>query len=129
MNIKSCYVPKYKAHITRYQELQHSKQTRKVLLLDYSEKIKASITSLQNNSSSAPPSIVVPKVSLHQITLIHLKFQASPLIFGIDGNSQKLITSYETRLTIAIADFIISEGLPFNLSQRPRFKKFPRNYY
>ena len=34
-----------------------------------------------------------------------------------------MITSNNTRLTILIADLIISEGLPFNLSQKPRFKK------
>ena len=45
------------------------------------------------------------------------------LVFGIDGNSQKLITSNNTRLTIAIAGLIISEGLSFNLAQKPRFKK------
>ena len=45
------------------------------------------------------------------------------LFFGLDGNSQKLIISNDTRLTIAIADLIISEGLPFNLAQKPRFKK------
>ena len=33
------------------------------------------------------------------------------------------MTSYETRLTVAITDLIISEGLYFNLSQKPRFKK------
>ena len=36
MDIKSCYIPKDKSHITRYQELQHYKQTRKGVLLDYS---------------------------------------------------------------------------------------------
>ena len=34
-----------------------------------------------------------------------------------------MMTSNETRLTVAIADLIISEGLSFNLSQRSRFKK------
>ena len=34
-----------------------------------------------------------------------------------------MMTSNETRLTVAIADLIISEGLSFNLSQKPRFKK------
>ena len=34
-----------------------------------------------------------------------------------------MITSNDTRLTIAIADLIISEGLPFNLAQKPIFKK------
>ena len=36
MHIKICYVPKYKSHITRYQELHHYKQTQKAVLLDYS---------------------------------------------------------------------------------------------
>ena len=56
--IKSCYVPKDKAHITRYQELQHFKNTRKGVLLDYSEKIKASISSLHNKSSAAIKSTI-----------------------------------------------------------------------
>ena len=38
--------------------------------------------------------------------------------FGIDGNSQKLITSNDTCLTIAVADLIISERLPFNISKK-----------
>ena len=33
------------------------------------------------------------------------------------------MTSNETRLIVAIADLIISEGLSFNLSQKTRFKK------
>ena len=33
-----------------------------------------------------------------------------------------MMTSDETRLTVAIADLIISEGLSFNISQKPRFK-------
>ena len=33
------------------------------------------------------------------------------------------MTSNETRLTVAITDFLISEGLSFNLSQKHRFKK------
>ena len=40
-----------------------------------------------------------------------------------DKNTQKMMTSNETCLTVAIADLIISEGLSFNLSQKPRFKK------
>ena len=53
VHIKSCYLDKDKAHKTRYQELQHYKQTRKGVIIDYSEKIRASITSLQNKSSAA----------------------------------------------------------------------------
>ena len=54
------------------------------------------------------------------------------LLFGIDGSSQKLITSNDISLTIAIADFIILEILSFNISQKPRFKKIlelTRNIY
>ena len=40
-----------------------------------------------------------------------------------DNNTQKIMTSNETLLTVAISDLIISEGLSFNLSQKPRFKK------
>ena len=58
MNIKSCYVAKEKAHITRYQKHQHYKHTWKGVLLEYLENIKASITSLQNKSSDAIESTI-----------------------------------------------------------------------
>ena len=45
------------------------------------------------------------------------------ILFYIDVNSQKSMTSNETCLTIAKADLIISEGLSFNLAQKPTFKK------
>ena len=48
--IKSSYAYMDKYHITRYQELQNFKQAWKIVLCDYSENIKASISSLQNNS-------------------------------------------------------------------------------
>ena len=41
--IKSCYVPKDKAHIKIYQGPQKYKQAQKVALHEYPEKIKASI--------------------------------------------------------------------------------------
>ena len=53
MHIKSWYVAKDKSHITRYQELQHYKQAQKGILLDYTDKIKKSITSLNNKSSAS----------------------------------------------------------------------------
>ena len=53
VHIKSCYAPKDKSHITRYQELQHFKQAWKGILRGYPENIKEPISSLQNNSSSA----------------------------------------------------------------------------
>ena len=50
-------------------------------------------------------------------------FSNGSIIFGIDGNYQKLITSNDTRLSFAISDLIILEGLHFNLSQKLGFKK------
>ena len=43
--------------------------------------------------------------------------------FMVDNNTQKMMTSNETRLTFTITYIIIYEGLSFNLSQKPRFKK------
>ena len=40
-----------------------------------------------------------------------------------DNNTQKVMTSNETCLTVAITDLIISEGFLFNISDKPRFKK------
>ena len=53
IHIKSWSVTKYKSHIIRYIQLQHFKYARKVVLLDYSEKIKASIASLKDDSSAS----------------------------------------------------------------------------
>ena len=40
-----------------------------------------------------------------------------------DHNTQKMITYNEKHLTVAISDIIISEGLSFNLAQKPSFNK------
>ena len=40
-----------------------------------------------------------------------------------DHNTQEIITSNKTLLTLSISDLIISKGLSFNLAQKPRFKK------
>ena len=39
-----------------------------------------------------------------------------------DHNTQKIMTSNETRLPVATVDIIIYEGISFNLSKKPRFK-------
>ena len=49
--------------------------------------------------------------------------QRGSMFFMGDNNTQKMTTSNENLLTVAIADLIISEGLSFNLSQKPRFNK------
>ena len=38
-----------------------------------------------------------------------------------DDNTQKMMTYNETRLTVSIADLVISESFSFNISQKPRF--------
>ena len=128
MHIKSFYVSKDNAHTTRYQELQHYKQTRKGVLLDYSEKIRVSIISLQNkssadikstihsisksiSSSNDPNSSVISgfySASNISFESNSRSFSNGSLIFGIVGYSQKLITSNDTLITIAIEDLIIS---------------------
>ena len=50
-------------------------------------------------------------------------FSDGSLVFGNYGNSQKLITLKNNCHTIVIADLIFSEGLSFNIAQKPRFKK------
>ena len=38
-------------------------------------------------------------------------------------NIQKIMTSNEVRLIVSISDIIISEGISYNISQKPRLKK------
>ena len=43
--------------------------------------------------------------------------------FKGDNNTQKMMTSNETHLTVAITDLIIPEGISLNISQKHMFKK------
>ena len=47
--------------------------------------------------------------------------QKSSIFFTGDNKTQKIMTSNETRLTVAITDTIISEGLSLNIYQKPKF--------
>ena len=143
IRIKSFYVAKEKSHTTRYQELQNYKQARKGVLHDYSEKIRASITCLQNKSSAAIEStthrsskIITSSNKINSSVISGFSsasnissksnsgiFPNGSLVFDIDGNSQKMITSNENRLTIATSDIIILEGLTFNLAQKNRIQE------
>ena len=49
--------------------------------------------------------------------------QKGSIVFMGDNNTQKIMTSNETCLTVSIADLIISEVISSNLYQKPRFKK------
>ena len=131
-----------KAHITRYQEIKNSKQTYKGGIHDYLENIKVSISILQNKSSAVIKSTIYRSSksinssndtnnseisafsSASNITTESNSrtFSNGSTIFGIDVNFKNPITSNNIHITIAISDLIISEGLSFNLYQKPRFK-------
>ena len=49
--------------------------------------------------------------------------QNGSIFFMGYNNTPNMMTYNETSLTVAIADIIIYEGLSFNLSQKPSFKK------
>ena len=49
--------------------------------------------------------------------------QKCSIVFTGENNAQRMMTSKETRLTVAIDYLIISEVLSSNISQEPRFKK------
>ena len=132
-----------KSHITGYQELQNFKSARKGVIQDYSENIKASVSILRKKSSAVIESTIhcgsksIASPNDTKVSEISSFSSASnittesntrsnsngSLIFGINVNAQKPITSNKTRLTISIADLIISEVFSFDIFQKPIFKK------
>ena len=127
--IKVFYVPMEKYHLTRYQDLQLYKQIWMGALLDYLENNKESITSLQSKSSAAIKSNIhriSKSITSSNDTNLSVtsglssasnisyesnsrSFSNGSLVFGIDVNSQKLITSNGTRLPIVIVRRVSSE--------------------
>ena len=63
------------------------------------------------------------QVVAHHLTTIKPLLKKIQYIFLGDHYTQKMMTSNETHLTVAIADYIISEGISFNLVQKHRFNK------
>ena len=74
MHIKICHVDKDKSHTTRYQELQNYKQAPKGVIHDYSENIRASITSLFLLISVKLPSCRIPQANILQ-HFIHISIR------------------------------------------------------
>ena len=123
--------------------MQQIKASKKGLLNDYSQKIISSISRLQDKSSEFVESNIQRNsrglylsntTAIFDSSSISKSFSQSPesnqktppkgsIFFTGDNNTQKMMTSDETRLTVAIVDLVIYEGLSFNLSQKPRFKK------
>ena len=84
---------------------------------------------------------VTTGLCLHQISLQHMIYHPSKKrcstspdnnkitpkkgsIFCMgDHNTQKMMTLNKTRITVAIANLIISEGISFSLAQKHKFKK------
>ena len=64
---------------------------------------------------SAQSVSLIPRTTQQLLKKVHF--------FTGDNNTHKMMTSNETRLIVAITDLIISEGLSFNIFQKPRFKK------
>ena len=117
------------AHISRYKELQQIKAAKKGLLNDYSQKMISSISRLQDNSSEVVESNIQRNsrglylsntTEIYDSSSINKSFIQSPesnkttpqkgsIFFTRDNNTQKMMTSNETHLAVAIADLIISE--------------------
>ena len=143
MHIKRCTASIDQAYLSRYKELQQIKAAKKGLLNEYSQKMISSISRLQDKLSEVVESNIQRNsrglylsntTAIYDSSSISKSFSQSPesnqttpqkgsIFFTGDNNTQKMMTSNETRLTVAITDFIISEGLSFNLSQKHRFKK------
>ena len=128
MHIKRCTASIDQAHISRYKELQKIKAAKKGLLNDYSHKMISSISRLQDKSSEVVESNIQRNsrglflsntTAIYDSSSIRKSFSQSPernkttpqrgsMFFMGDNNTQKMMTSNEIRLTVAIADLIIS---------------------
>ena len=143
MHINICTFSIDKYYLSRYKELQQTKASNKGILNYYSQKMISSISRLQYKSSEVVESNIQRNsrglylsntTAIYDSSSISKSFSQSPesnqttsqkgsIFFMGDNNTHKMMTSNETRLTVAIADLIIYEGLPFNISHKPRFKK------
>ena len=145
---KCIHIKRYTAsidqvYLSRYKQLQQIKTSNKGLLNDYSQKMISSVSRLQDKSSEVvelyiqrnsrgmhSSNITVISDTSSFITFCGKSPESNPAtpqkgsIFLMGDNyTQKIMTSNETCLTVAIADLVISGGLSFNISQKPRFKK------
>ena len=143
MHIKICTASTDRNYLSRYKELHQIKATKKGILNDYSQKMISSISCLQDKSSEIVESNIQRNskgmyssniTATSDTPSFSTSCSKSPernpttpqkgsIFFMGDNNTQKMMTSNETRLTVAITDLVISEGLYFNLSHKPMFKK------
>ena len=145
MHINRCTDSIGRDYLSRYKDLQQIKAAKKGLLNDYLQKMISSVSRLQDKSSEVVDSNIHRKsrgmyssnITATSDTSFFSKIcskspeinpttpQKCSIVFMGDNNTHKMMTSNETRLIVAIADIIISEGLYFDLSQKLRFKKVP----
>ena len=143
MHIKRYRASVNQSHLSRYKDLQQIKAAKKGLLNDYSQNMISSISTLQDKSSEVVESNIQRNymgISSSNITATsdtssfgtscstspdnnQINPQKGSIFFRGEHNTQKIMTSNETCPTVEIANPIISEGLSFNLAQKPRFKK------
>ena len=136
MHIKRCKASIDQDCLSRYKELQQIKAAKKGLLNDYSQKMISSISHLQDKSSEVVESNIQRNsgglyssntTAIYYTSSFSTICSKSPesnpitpqkgsIFFMGDNNTQKMTTSNETHLTVAISDIIISEGLSFGLS-------------
>ena len=143
MHINRCTASTDQDYLSRYKELQQIKASKKGLLKDYSQKMISSTSKLHDKSSEVVElniqrnyrglysSNITAKSDTSSFSTSCSKSpernpknpQKGSIVFMGYNDTQKIMNSNETHLTVAITDLIISEGLSFNLSQKPRFKK------
>ena len=136
MHIKIWTASIDEAYLSRYKELHKIKAAKKGLLKNYLQKMISSISRLQDKSSEVVESNIqrnsrgmyssnITEISdtLYFSTSWIKSPESNPktpqkgsIFFMGDNNTQKMIPSNETHLTVAIADLIISEGIYFNIS-------------
>ena len=143
MHIKRCRASIYQARLSIYKELQIIKPDKKFLLNDYFHEVVSSVSRLQDKLSEVVGSNIYRNsrgVYLSNIISAsdtssfstrcstssdnnQIRNQKDSIFLMGDYNKYKMMTSNYTRLTVVISDIIISEGLSFNIHQKPMFKK------
>ena len=131
------------SYLSRYKELHQNKSAKKGLLNNYSQKMISSISRLQDKSSEVVESNIQQKsrglyssntIAIYDTSSFNTSCRKYPesntttpqkysIVFMGDNNTQKIITSNWTRLTVTITDLVVSNGLSFNQYQKPRLKK------
>ena len=122
MHIKRCAASIDQAYLSRYKDLQKTKASKKDLLNDYSQNILSSVSRLQDKSSEVVESNIrlnsrglysSNTTVIYDISSFRKICSKSPesnpttpqkgsIFFTGENNTQKMMTSNETRLTVGM---------------------------